>query len=557
MPVLKARPRGSIFANLLETTLKQDQCEPVKDLDQLYRQAAGLQMFITGKVRQWCASSNGLLKVRLAEQGVWSRTSSMPAGGNGSAQHPPAPSAEHIRDEIRSQISSISIEPASCSFSYKYLQDIDEGQGETIWWAGTKKSDRSISKVVLAYGGDASKLVDICRERILFDSIEDMLKCCHSIICDKDIIIKRVKNRMSMHYDSNKTAGFRFLLFNFCIVTPETSRLQLDHHVCEVMLVHRPFYDVQMASQTSHASYIMFRNARALREAGGSNSLRKFLRKTTRNTLRFSSFYNRFGSRFSSFGGSMSQHPRGSQRGSMTSSAGSHRHSTEDIHGGSNLEIGGAHGSGATVASTEWSHNGDNPSHAHQSYRSKKKQDKLSVIQATAQRSERDFGHSTPTHKMTSPAATLKAPPSITSALSTPSIDDTDVNGGAASRNSSLILAGHETDLSATSHSETSKLDEAAPKAVFSLEGQVGINGATNGHVSPQIQKHAVAAEPNPAASEQVLQNGGNASLPRLHSASPIPRPVPHSRSSTATHSNYTFNSKLEIVPGKEGILTR
>jgi hypothetical protein len=42
---------------------------------------------------------------------------------------------------------------------------------------GIKSPQRGIEKVDSAYGGDASRLLDVCRERIIFTSIEDMAAC--------------------------------------------------------------------------------------------------------------------------------------------------------------------------------------------------------------------------------------------------------------------------------------------------------------------------------------------------------------------------------------------
>ena len=46
--------------------------------------------------------------------------------------------------------------------------------------------------------------------------------------------ILRVKNRLSHAYDSRRSAGYRDVALNLRLDTPETRRLGLAHHVCEV-----------------------------------------------------------------------------------------------------------------------------------------------------------------------------------------------------------------------------------------------------------------------------------------------------------------------------------
>lgn len=41
-----------------------------------------------------------------------------------------------------------------------------------VEWAGLKSAARAVDKILLHYGGDVSKLTDVCRETIVFDRIE-------------------------------------------------------------------------------------------------------------------------------------------------------------------------------------------------------------------------------------------------------------------------------------------------------------------------------------------------------------------------------------------------
>ena len=42
---------------------------------------------------------------------------------------------------------------------------------------GIKSPSRGIEKADAAYGGDVSRLLDVCRESIIFETIEDMAAC--------------------------------------------------------------------------------------------------------------------------------------------------------------------------------------------------------------------------------------------------------------------------------------------------------------------------------------------------------------------------------------------
>ena len=78
------------------------------------------------------------------------------------------------------------------------------------------------------YGGDASRLLDVCRARIAFDSVADLLACLETIVAADDswvpqalpgpmpaagppggVIVVRVRNGLSSAYKPADTAGYR------------------------------------------------------------------------------------------------------------------------------------------------------------------------------------------------------------------------------------------------------------------------------------------------------------------------------------------------------------
>ncbi len=88
---------------------------------------------------------------------------------------------------------------------------------------------------------EVSKLIDICRQSIVFESISDLTKCLVSISDDDDVIILRVKNRLDLGYNAALSAGYRDVCLNLRFSSELTQSLGLQWHVCEVQLVLLPY----------------------------------------------------------------------------------------------------------------------------------------------------------------------------------------------------------------------------------------------------------------------------------------------------------------------------
>jgi hypothetical protein len=84
---------------------------------------------------------------------------------------------------------------------------------------------------------DVSRLVDICRHSLYFDTIEGVVQCLSLIQKDQEVILVRVKNRFHPAFDSEQSAGYRNLALNLRVVTKETLALGIETHVCEVQLL--------------------------------------------------------------------------------------------------------------------------------------------------------------------------------------------------------------------------------------------------------------------------------------------------------------------------------
>ena len=116
-------------------------------------------------------------------------------------------------------------------------------------------------QVVRSYSLDASRLLDVCRQSIVFDRIRDVSACLAAIAADADVTLLRVKNRMDPADDAVASGGYRDVNISLCIASAETARLGLDRHVCEVQLLLR--CTAELKSDAGHRRYVECRNLRA------------------------------------------------------------------------------------------------------------------------------------------------------------------------------------------------------------------------------------------------------------------------------------------------------
>ena len=84
---------------------------------------------------------------------------------------------------------------------------------------------------------DVSRLVDVCRQSIVFQTVDNITVCLESIAEDPDIRVLRVKNRLDPGFDARLSAGYRDLALNLQIVSAQTKALGIDSHVCEMQLM--------------------------------------------------------------------------------------------------------------------------------------------------------------------------------------------------------------------------------------------------------------------------------------------------------------------------------
>ena len=163
------------FRRILLTSSRAD--PPfIYDLSQLFRQAACLDILLREKIRNLgmlSKLSNGFYKVKAQSS----------CGDN---EFQRWSERKNCRDEIE--------------------------------WSELKPPQRALEKLMRCYDFEVSRLLDICRQTIYFESVEDLSACLESIFHDKEFKIVRLKQRLDAEYDSSYSGGYRSNLIFFLLV---------------------------------------------------------------------------------------------------------------------------------------------------------------------------------------------------------------------------------------------------------------------------------------------------------------------------------------------------
>ena len=184
---------------------------PVACLDQLQAQAAVLQPFLQFKAEAWARASDGLFP-------------------SDAEPHQYVPAAGAARPE---------------------------GRG-VVRWRHEKAPGRIVEKFVFTAGRDASRVADVCRQRIVFDRATDLRRCLAAVLLDGDVQVEAAHNSMRVESACRPTYH-RCVVLALRIVTVDTARLGVDGHVAEVQLMLRALADMQ--DRESHSLYVHYRNA--------------------------------------------------------------------------------------------------------------------------------------------------------------------------------------------------------------------------------------------------------------------------------------------------------
>jgi hypothetical protein len=166
-----------------ETGQSQRQTRPAESLDVLYRQAEMLNPMLQAKVATLAQACGGLLPV-------------VETCG-----------ADDVEDLKR------------------YLPWSETGGGARVAWAEVKPVERALEKLLRTYDCDVSRLLDVCRQAIAFDRLEDLLACLRALAKDEELEVVRLKIRTNRGYDSSYSGGFRCMAVMIVIVHVKLSSI--------------------------------------------------------------------------------------------------------------------------------------------------------------------------------------------------------------------------------------------------------------------------------------------------------------------------------------------
>lgn len=141
----------------------------------------------------------------------------------------------------------------------KCLSRVWQSSKGTFEMGQTKPLARATQKADTAYAGDVSRLLDICRERIVFEKLQDLTDCLEAVRCDEELIIVRIKSSMTKPgLKPVINSGLGFISINVRIDNCQTRKLAIHTHVCELQLMLKGFAETM--SRSSHKDYIQARN---------------------------------------------------------------------------------------------------------------------------------------------------------------------------------------------------------------------------------------------------------------------------------------------------------
>jgi len=224
----------------------------VTDLDQLRDVAACADIFLREKVLGLAVASAGLLTARDGRRSAGPGGVPDSDGGGG----PGSTHAEYLRPEDVFNASRLPEFAAGGGAGGPPL-----GGRPRDWGAALKPSRRVLEKLLRCYGNDPSRLLDYCRQGLVFETPADLLRCLEAIETDEELEVVRIRNRMDPAADPACTGGFRNVLVNLRITSDWTRRLGVDLHVCELQLTLRAF--AAAVTPESHRRYLILRNCRS------------------------------------------------------------------------------------------------------------------------------------------------------------------------------------------------------------------------------------------------------------------------------------------------------
>jgi len=127
-----------------------DYTSPVKSLDQLYASGTAVYNLAVERIKVWSSGSGGMLLARTSGD-------------------------EELRVE-------------GGKYTYVFWDEVKGTEREhDIVWAPLKHYNRAVEKILRCYGGDTSKLLDICRQCLIFENLSDLSATLGKILTDGQV----------------------------------------------------------------------------------------------------------------------------------------------------------------------------------------------------------------------------------------------------------------------------------------------------------------------------------------------------------------------------------
>jgi hypothetical protein len=154
---------------------------PVTSLRELYRQAAVADRLLRRKLLAWGAASGALMPA-----------STSPAAGGG----------------------------GGCGGAAgQVLEPVQPRRAMRLGWVGLKGEERAMEKMYRRYGGDAGRLLDVCRQSLVYGSVDGVTDGLEAMVADGDVVVERIKNRLDPGYDALQSCGYRCVCVCVCVRT--------------------------------------------------------------------------------------------------------------------------------------------------------------------------------------------------------------------------------------------------------------------------------------------------------------------------------------------------
>jgi len=234
-------------------------------LDQLYFQAVVIAPMLELKVLTWARRFGAFMQ-------------SVPCN-NAPLHNRPGPSSGH-----RSEVCLVRLGEG----------EADGGSGATIDWSNSIKcSEDSVAKVSERYNGAPQYLVDLVRQRIIFDSVHRIKDALLHICQDPDVVVVSIENGMAIpdstphstqHPDLHQGAGFTVfkkpaVTVYLILTTPQAHDMLVAGFVLEVELWLRDIWDLFECSLGDHRAYChALLSEQSIFSAALRHGLRKMLR---------------------------------------------------------------------------------------------------------------------------------------------------------------------------------------------------------------------------------------------------------------------------------------